>query len=98
MVKDAPNQILMNMIGQAQTSRKIFEDSDILMFPVVLITLTRMDHTSVPKSGSHYPHYVWKLIQSVYDSLLSASMRQVSPCLKVYAFYTVIICRLLQPF
>ena len=38
MVKDDPNQIPMNMIGLAYTSREIIEDGDILIFPVVLIT------------------------------------------------------------
>ena len=39
MAKDAPNHIMMNMIGLAQTSLEILEDSDILIFTVVLITL-----------------------------------------------------------
>ena len=39
MVKDAPNNILMNMIGLAQTSRKILKDGDILMLPVGLINM-----------------------------------------------------------
>ena len=38
MAKEAPNYIPMNMIGLAQTSRKIIEDDDILILPVVLIT------------------------------------------------------------
>ena len=38
MVKDAPNNVLMNMIGLAQTSRKIPEDSDVPIFPAVLST------------------------------------------------------------
>ena len=38
MVKDAPNQDTMNMIGLAQTSRKIFEGGDVPIFPVVLST------------------------------------------------------------
>ena len=38
MVKDAPNHILMNIIGYTQTSRKILEEGDILKSPVVLIT------------------------------------------------------------
>ena len=40
MVKDAPNHVLMNMIGLAQTSHKIIEDGDVPIFLVVLITLT----------------------------------------------------------
>ena len=55
MVKDAPNNILMNMIGKAQTSREILEGGDILIFPVVLITQTRMANMSVPNSVSRYP-------------------------------------------
>ena len=41
MVKYAPNNIPMNIIGLDQTSRKILEDGDILIFLVVLINLTR---------------------------------------------------------
>ena len=40
MVKDYPNNIPMDMIGLAQTSLEIFEDSDILISPVVVITPT----------------------------------------------------------
>ena len=39
MVKDAPNNIPMNIIGLAKTSRKILKEYDILIFPVGLITL-----------------------------------------------------------
>ena len=38
MEKDAPNHILKNIIGSAQTLREILEDGDILIFPVILIT------------------------------------------------------------
>ena len=38
MVKDVPNNFPMNIIGLAQTSLEILEDSDILIFTVVLIT------------------------------------------------------------
>ena len=36
--KDDLNHIPMNMIGSAHNSRKILEDSDLPIFPVVLIT------------------------------------------------------------
>ena len=39
MVKDAPNNIMMNMIGLAQTSHEILEDGDFPISPVVLIAL-----------------------------------------------------------
>ena len=39
MVKDAPNNVPMNMIGLAQTSRKILKDGDVPIFPVVLSTM-----------------------------------------------------------
>ena len=39
MVEDALNNILMNMIGSAQTPRKIIKDGDIIILLVVLITL-----------------------------------------------------------
>ena len=38
MVKDSPNHVPVNIIGLAQTSRKILEDVDVPIFPVVLIT------------------------------------------------------------
>ena len=37
----------MNMIGLAQTSRKILEDSDVLIFPVVLITPKALRYITV---------------------------------------------------
>ena len=37
-MKDAPNHVPMNMIDLDQTSRKILEDGDVLIFPVVLST------------------------------------------------------------
>ena len=39
MVKGYPNHIQMDIIVLAQTSCEILEDSDILIFPVVLINL-----------------------------------------------------------
>ena len=53
MVKDAPNNVLMNMIGLAQTSRKKIKDSDVPIFPVVLSTLDSLhfcDRTGIPLS------------------------------------------------
>ena len=38
MVKDAPNHVMMNMIGLEQTSREIFKDGYALILPVVLST------------------------------------------------------------
>ena len=37
MAKDAPNNVTMNMIGLAQTSREILEDGDVPIFQVVSI-------------------------------------------------------------
>ena len=48
MMKDAPNHIPMNMIGSAQTSRKILKDGDVPIFPVVLITLKALQYTTTP--------------------------------------------------
>ena len=41
MAKDAPNHVLMNMIGSSHTSRGILEveDGDVPIFPVVLSTM-----------------------------------------------------------
>ena len=38
MVKDAPNNVLMNMIGLDQTSHEILEGGDVPIFTVVLGT------------------------------------------------------------
>ena len=62
MAKDAPNNIIENMLGSAQTSRKIIKDGDIPIFPVVLLTLTHMVLMTGPKSGSHHPHSAQRLI------------------------------------
>ena len=84
MVKDAPNYIKMNMIGLDQTSREILKDGDILISPVVLITLKAL-RNNCSQSGSHYPPYVRRLIQSVYDCEFSASLRPPPPpCLELY--------------
>ena len=42
VAKDSPNHVPMNMIGLYHNSRKILEDSDVPISPVVLITPTRM--------------------------------------------------------
>ena len=62
MVKDAPNNIMMNIIGLAQTSRKILKGGDILIFSVVLITPTRMVIITGPKLVSNYLPSTWRLI------------------------------------
>ena len=41
---------------------------------MVLITPTHMVLMTNPKLGSHYPPSVWRLIQSVYDRIFSASI------------------------
>ena len=97
MVKDAPNQIFQNMIGSAQTSRKILKDGEISIFPVILITLTCMVLMTGPKLGSHYPPSARRLIQYVYDRIFSAIVRHTPPCLEVYEHHRGIICRFLQP-
>ena len=38
VLKDAPNHVPIKMIGLAQTSRKIIEEVDVPILPVVLIT------------------------------------------------------------
>ena len=48
MVKDAPNHILENMIGSAQTSRKILKEGDLPILTVVLITLKSLQYTTAP--------------------------------------------------
>ena len=75
MVKDAPNHFPMNMIGLAHTSREILEDFDVPIFLVVLITPDSLQLTVIVLV-SHYPPFVWTLIQSVYDSIFGSSVRQ----------------------
>ena len=74
-MKDAPNHVPMNMIGFDQTSREILEDGDVLIFPVVLITLYYLQ-LNVIVPVSHYPPSVRRLIQYVYDRAFSASVRR----------------------
>ena len=73
-MKDAINHVPMNMIGLAKTSREILEDGDVPIFPVVLITPYFLQLT-VNVSVSHYPPSVWRLIQSIYDIMFSASVQ-----------------------
>ena len=73
MVKDAPNHVLMNMIGLSQTSLKILEDGDVPIFPLVSITPYSL-HLTVIVPVSNYLPSAWRLIQYVYDCTFSASM------------------------
>ena len=65
MVKDAPNHVLMNMIGLAQTSRKILEDGDVPIFLLVLITPDSQQLTVIVPV-SHYPPSARRLLKSGY--------------------------------
>ena len=78
-MKDAPNHILMNMFGSSQTSSEILEDSDILIFMVVLITPTRMVIITGHNLGSNYTPSAWRLIQTVYNHIFSVSVRHEIP-------------------
>ena len=57
-MKDATNHVPMNMIGLAQTSRKILDDGDVPILPVVLSTTDPLklslhyhcDRTGIPLS------------------------------------------------
>ena len=49
VMNDTPNHFPMNILGLAQTSRKILEEGDVLIFLVVLSTL---DH--LQSSLNHY--------------------------------------------
>ena len=74
-MKDAPNHITMNMIGSAQTARKITEDSDVPIFLVVSITPKASREPCFP-SVSHYTTSARSLIQPLYEPILSAIMQQ----------------------
>ena len=54
------------MIGLSQTSREIFEDGDVPIFPMVLITLDSLQLTVIVPV-SRYPPSAHSSIQSVYD-------------------------------
>ena len=73
-MKDAPNHVPMNIIGLSQTSREILEDGDVSILLVVLITLDSLQ-LNVIVMVSNYRPSVWRLIQSVYDRMFSASVR-----------------------
>ena len=72
-VKDAPNHVPMNMIGLAQTSRKIIEDVDVPIFRVVISTPDSLqsslnhycDCTVIPLST--FCAEVDDLVQDMYD-------------------------------
>ena len=53
-MKDAPNNVLMNMIGLAHTSLEILEDGVVPIFPVVISTPDSIqfnfDFTGIPLS------------------------------------------------
>ena len=57
-MKYAPNHVMMNMIGLAETSREIIEDCDAPIFPLVLSTQDPLhlsfhhdcDRTGIPLS------------------------------------------------
>ena len=74
-MKDAPNHITMNMIGSAQTARKIIEDGDVPIFLVVLITPKALQEPC-SRLVSHYTPSAQSLIQSLYDPIFSAIMQQ----------------------
>ena len=93
MVKDYPNHIPTDMIGLAQTSREIIDDSDIPILPVVLFTLDSVKLTAIVPVP-HYTPTAHRLIQSVYGHMFSDRVQHLNPCLELYKHYTVIICRL----
>ena len=61
IVKDAPNHVPMNIIGLDHTSCEIPKDSDVPIFPVVLITPDPL-HLTVIVPVSHYTPSAWRLI------------------------------------
>ena len=44
-MKEASNRVPVNMIGLAQTSREILEDSDVSIFPVVIINPDSLNYS-----------------------------------------------------
>ena len=74
MMKDAPNHVTINMIGLAQTSHEIFEDGDISISLVVLITPYYLQVTVIVPV-SRYLLSVQRLIQYTYDRTFSTSVQ-----------------------
>ena len=95
MVKDAPNNILMNMICSSQTSHEILKDGDILIFLVVLITPARMVPMPGNKLVAHYPPSAWRLIQSIYHHTFSYSVLNMNEkkiqTLMVHIFHYLVV-------
>ena len=85
MEKDAPNHVPINMIGLAQTSRKILKDGDVPIFPVVLITPDSLQLTVIVPV-SHYLPSVQRLIQYVYNRTFIASVQHMINRLWCYNF------------
>ena len=78
MIKDAPNYNLINMIGLAYTSRKITENGDVPILPVVLIT-PDYSQLTVLIPVSHYPTSTLRLIQYLYMTVRSVPACDTPP-------------------
>ena len=65
MVKDASNNVPVNMLGLAQTLRKILEDGDVPIFLVVLIIPYSLQLTMI-LLVSHYPYSSQRLLEFGY--------------------------------
>ena len=80
-MKNTSNHITMNMIGLAHITQKILMGGDILISLVVLIAPKALRPSVYTKnssqSGSNYPHSMRRLMQYVYDRILSSIVKQV---------------------
>ena len=90
MVKDDPNHIPMNIIGSSHTSRKILEEGDIILFPVVLITPKSLRYNRSP-SVLHYPPSARSFVPYVYDRTFSASVQHYLTRLELISWLFFVI-------
>ena len=99
MVKDAPNNIPMNMIGLSQTSREILEEGHVPIFTVVISTRYSLqsslnnycDCTGIPLST------FCAEVNTIFIRPCVQCQHAAPPpplCLEVYEHHTVIIRRL----
>ena len=58
MAKDAPNHTTENMIGSAQTSRKILKDGDFPILPVILIIPNPCGLVFKPRTAPDWDHVI----------------------------------------
>ena len=75
-MKDAPNDIPMNIIGSTQNSREIFRGGGVPISPNVVITPKALRYKR-SQLRSHYPHFEQRVIKLLYELTLYDSVRHL---------------------